>query len=61
MGNHVFFSRIATNMYKVEMVNTIEAAVSSGVDKKNIFVLDRAYQLSGNYIGCVELDLYSTI
>lgn len=52
-----FISRITTHMYKIEVLNTIAAAVSSGVEKKNIFVLDRAYKLNENYTGCAKLDL----
>ncbi|MCM1182127.1 MAG: hypothetical protein NC337_01995 [Roseburia sp.] len=52
-----FISRITTYMYKVEALNTIAAAINSGVRKKDIFVLDRAYRLNENYTGCAELDL----
>ncbi len=52
-----FISKITTYMYKVEVINTIAAAISSGVEKKNIFVLDRAYRLNEDYTGCASLDL----
>ena len=44
-----FVSRISTYMYKIEVLNTIALAINCGVEKKNIFVLDKAYKLNGNY------------
>lgn len=44
-----FVSRVSTYMYKIEMLNTIALAINQGIEKKNIFVLDRAYKLNGNY------------
>lgn len=52
-----FVNRITTHMYKIEVLNTIAAAVNNGVQKKNIFVLDRAYRLNEDYTGCARLDL----
>lgn len=54
-----FISRITTHMYKIEVLNTIAAAVSSGVEKKNIFVLDRGCRLNGDYAGSAWMDLHT--
>lgn len=52
-----FVSRVSTYMYKIEMLNTIALAINQGIEKKNIFVLDRAYKLNGNYKDFSEIDL----
>ena len=44
-----FVSRVSTYMYKIELINSIALAINQGVDRKNIFVLDKAYKLNGNY------------
>ena len=41
-----FISRITTYMYKIEVLNTIAMAINSGIEKKNIFVLEKAYRLN---------------
>lgn len=53
-----FISRVTTYMYKIEMLNTIALAINQGVERKNIFVLDKAYKLNGNYkyFSTVNLD-----
>lgn len=52
-----FVSRVSTYMYKIEMLNTIALAINQGIEKKNIFVLDGAYKLNGNYKDFSEIDL----
>lgn len=56
-----FISRITTYMYKIEVLNTIAMAINSGIEKKNIFVLDKAYRLNEDYTGCAEMDLHATL
>lgn len=52
-----FISRVTTCMYKIEILNTIAMAINQGVEKKNIFVLDKAYKLNGNYKNFSEISL----
>ena len=52
-----FVSRVSTYMYKIEILNTIALAINQGVEKKNIFVLDKAYKLNGKYQNFSEIDL----
>ena len=44
-------------MYKIEILNTIALAINHGIEKKNIFVLDKAYKLNGKYKDFSEIDL----
>lgn len=52
-----FVSRVSTYMYKIEILNTIALAVEQGIEKKNIFVLDKAYKLNGKYKDFSVIDL----
>lgn len=52
-----FVSRVSTYMYKIEILNTIALAINNGVEKKNIFVLDKAYKLNGKYNNFSEISL----
>lgn len=52
-----FVSRVSTYMYKIEILNTIALAVEQGIEKKNIFVLDKAYKLNGKYKDFSIIDL----
>lgn len=52
-----FISRVSTYMYKIEILNTIALAINQGIEKKNIFVLDRAYKLNGKYENFSEIYL----
>lgn len=52
-----FVSRVTTYMYKIEIINTIALAINQGIEKKNIFVLDKAYKLNGKYKDFSEIDL----
>lgn len=52
-----FIDRVSTYMYKIEMLNTIALAINQGVDKKNIFVLDKAYKLNGKYKNFSSINL----
>lgn len=52
-----FVSRVSTYMYKIEILNTIALAINHGIEKKNIFVLDKAYKLNGKYKDFSEIDL----
>lgn len=52
-----FVSRVSTYMYKIEILNTIALAINQGVERKNIFVLDKAYKLNGNYKNFSSIDL----
>lgn len=54
-----FVSRITTYMYKIELINTVAMAINEGVELKNIFVLDKAYKLNGNYSNFSEIKLDS--
>ena len=54
-----FVSRITTYMYKIELINTVAMAINEGVELKNIFVLDKAYKLNGNYRNFSEIKLDS--
>lgn len=46
-------------MYKIEVLNTISLVINSGIDAKNIFILDKAYKLNGNYRKFSEINLNS--
>ena len=52
-----FVSRVSTYMYKIEILNTIALAINQGIEKKDIFVLDKAYKLNGKYKDFSEIDL----
>lgn len=52
-----FISRVSTYMYKIEILNTIALAINQGIEKKNIFVLDKAYKLNGKYKDISEIHL----
>lgn len=52
-----FVSRVSTYMYKIEILNTIALAINQGIEKKNIFVLDKAYKLNGKYKDFSEIYL----
>lgn len=52
-----FVSRVSTYMYKIEILNTIALAINQGIEKKNIFVLDKAYKLNGKYKDFSEINL----
>ena len=52
-----FVSRVSTYMYKIEVLNTIALAVNRGVAKKDIFIMDKAYRLNGNYSRLSVIDL----
>lgn len=54
-----FVSRISTYMYKIELINTVAMAINEGIELKNIFVLDKAYKLNGNYRNFSEIKLDS--
>lgn len=44
-----FVSRVSTYIYKIEILNSVALAINHGIERKNIFVLDKAYKLNGNY------------
>lgn len=52
-----FVSGVSTYMYKIEILNTIALAINQGIEKKNIFVLDKAYKLNGKYKDFSEIYL----
>jgi len=54
-----FVSRVSTYIYKIEILNTIALAINSGIDVKNIFILDKAYKLNYNYRKFSEINLNS--
>ena len=44
-------------MQSYAALNTIALAINQGIEKKDIFVLDKAYKLNGKYKDFSEIDL----
>ncbi len=52
-----FVSRVSTYIYKIELLNTIAMAINQGIETKDIFILDKAYKLNGNYRNFSSINL----
>ena len=53
----IIYHQVSTYMYKIEILNTIALAIKQEIEKKDIFVLDKAYKLNGKYNDFSEIDL----